>query len=62
MSGRALAYLTDFFGTDSHTEVSKSTLPTACRELIGSAFWSPIWIALQLSINTLVMTQKVPQG
>ena len=38
MSGRALAYLTDFFGTDSHAEVWKSTLRTACRELIGSAF------------------------
>src|SRR5271154_6115555 len=38
MSGRALAYLTDFFGTDSHAEVRKSTLQTAWWELIGSAF------------------------
>jgi excisionase family DNA binding protein len=38
MSGRALAYLTDFFGTDSHAEVRKSTLRTAWWELIGSAF------------------------
>jgi len=38
MSGRALAYLTDFFGTDSHAEVWKSTLQTAWWELIGSAF------------------------
>ena len=39
MSDRALAYLTDFFGTDSHTEVRKSTLQTAWWEFIGSAFY-----------------------
>lgn len=38
MSGRALAYLTDFFGTDSHAEVRKSTLQTPYWESIGSAF------------------------
>jgi len=36
MSGRALTYLTDFFGTDGDAEVRKSTLRTAYRELIGS--------------------------
>jgi len=38
MSGRALTYLTDFFGTDSDAEVRKSTLQTPYRESIGSAF------------------------
>ncbi len=38
MSGRALVYLTDFFGTDGDAEVRKSTLRTGYRELIGSAF------------------------
>jgi hypothetical protein len=38
MSGRALTYLTDFFGTDSDAEVRKSTLWTAYWESIGSAF------------------------
>jgi len=36
MSGRALAYLTDFLGADSDTEVPKSTLRTPYWESIGS--------------------------
>lgn len=57
MSGRALAYLTDFFGTDSHTEVRKSTLQTAWWELIGSAFcrlgFTPngLWIQVRGSLK-----------
>jgi len=34
MSGRALAYLTDFLGADSDTEVPKSTLRTPYWERV----------------------------
>ena len=39
MSGRALTYVAEFFGTDSTPEVRKSTLWTPYRESIGSPFW-----------------------
>ena len=39
MSGRALTYVTVFFGTDSDSEVRKSTLWTPYWESIGSLFY-----------------------